>query len=78
MPRLLPRIYPAKENGMNSDQERALFLSYGWEYNYIRRVWVSPDGTKEIGLDFLVQLTQEPEGDLRLMRAIVEWGERRG
>lgn len=61
---------------MNSAQERALFEEYGWRYDHVGRKWVSPDGTKEIGLDFIVRLTQEPDGDLHLMRAIVEWGQR--
>ena len=61
---------------MTSDQERALFAQYGWSYNHIDREWVSPDGTKKIGLDFIMNITQEPEGDLHLMRAIVEWGKR--
>ncbi len=62
---------------MTSDQEKALFEEYGWSYDYVGRKWVSPDGLKEIGIDFIVLLTQEPEGDLHLMRAIVEWGEAR-
>lgn len=61
---------------MNSDQERALFIQYNWCYDHIDRKWVSPDGTKEIDQDFIVRLTSEPEGDLQLMRAIVEWGKR--
>ena len=61
---------------MNSQQEKALFEEWGWSYNNVEREWVSPDGTKKIGLDFIVKLTQEPEGDLHLMRAIVEWGQR--
>lgn len=61
---------------MNSQQESALFREWGWVYDYVGRKWVSPDGTTEIGVDFMVKLTQEPDGDLHLMRAIVEWGQR--
>ena len=63
---------------MNSQQEKSLFEQYGWTYNHIEREWVSHDGTTKVGLDFIVKLTQEPDGDLQLMRAIVEWGRRNG
>lgn len=29
---------------MNSDQEKQIFESRGWEYNYVTREWTAPDG----------------------------------
>lgn len=60
---------------MNSDQEKALFTSYGWEYNYVRRKWVAPNG-QEITTDQIMETTGEPEGDISLMALIVENGVR--
>ena len=61
---------------MNSDQEKALFDQYQWEYNYVGRVWVAPDGTK-LTQDSLMDITSDREGDLALMRLIVECGNRK-
>ncbi len=56
---------------MNSDEERALFAGCGWQYDYIGRKWVSPTGTVEIGLDFLVRVTSEgPEAEHALRRLV--------
>ena len=61
---------------MNSDQEKKLFEQHGWEYDFIGRMWVAPDGTK-IGQDTLMEITAERKGDLSLMRLIVERGVRK-
>ena len=61
---------------MNSDQEKALFDQYQWEYDYVGRVWAAPNGTK-LPQDALMELTSNPDGDLALMRLIVECGNRK-
>lgn len=61
---------------MNSDQEKSLFTGYGWDYDFIGRFWLSPDGT-QITQDQLMDLTARPEGDVALMRIIVERGVRK-
>jgi len=61
---------------MNSTQERALFLQYGWHYDHMGRKWANHDGTFEMTQDFIVKLTTEPEGDIALMQAIVQLGKR--
>ena len=60
---------------MNSQQEKRIFEQYGWEYDFIGRVWVAPDGTK-LSPDDLVEITTDSDGDLALMRLIVERGTR--
>lgn len=60
---------------MNSDQEKALFTAYSWEYDYVERKWVAPNGC-EITIDQVMDATDEPEGDLALMAMIVENGVR--
>ncbi len=61
---------------MNSDQEKALFAQYQWEYDYVGRVWAAPDGTK-LPQDALMELTANPEGEMALLRLIVECGNRK-
>ncbi len=61
---------------MNSDQERVLFEQYGWDYDYIGRLWIAPDGTK-LSPEDLMEITVDTEGDLALMRLIVERGTRK-
>lgn len=61
---------------MNSDQERTLFEDWGWEYDYIGRKWVAPNG-HEITTDQLMENMVTPEDDLSLMALIVENGMRR-
>lgn len=57
---------------MNSDEERVLFEECGWEYNYIKREWVSSDGERRISIDSVMAVTSEgPEGEERL-RALVK------
>lgn len=60
---------------MNSDQEKALFVEYGWVYNYIARKWVAPNG-REITADQIMEITVDFEGDAALMALIVENGVR--
>lgn len=60
---------------MNSDQERAIFEQYGWEYDYVARTWVAPDGTRLLQ-DQLMDIAASAYGDLSLMKFIVEHGER--
>jgi hypothetical protein len=30
---------------MNSDEEKTVLENNGWEYNYVSREWIAPDGT---------------------------------
>lgn len=41
---------------MNSDEEKALFEEWGWQYDYIKREWIAPDGAK-LTQDELVRVT---------------------
>lgn len=57
---------------MNSDEEKALFEEWGWEYNFVKRHWkaplLSPNGGEVlIMLDDLVETskTRMLEGELR-------------
>lgn len=61
---------------MNSQQEKSLFKAWGWEYNFVARVWRAPNG-KKLSLDALMDITDEPEGDIALMRLIVQCGKRK-
>ena len=61
---------------MNSDQEKAIVSQYGWEFDFIGRAWVAPDGTK-LTLDSLMEITVDSDGDLALMRLIFERGTRK-
>lgn len=58
---------------MNSEQEKALFADWGWEYDYISRKWVAPNG-REITADQIMEIACDPEGDMALMALIVENG----
>lgn len=60
---------------MNSDQEKALFAQYSWEYDFIGRAWVAPDNSK-LTTDQIMDITADHAGDLALMRFIVEHGKR--
>lgn len=60
---------------MTSDQERALFEQYGWQYDHIGRKWVAPDDTW-ITTDQIMEATADSAGDLVLMALIVEHGKR--
>lgn len=39
---------------MNSDEEKQLLESFGWQYNYVKRIWTAPDGY-EITTDQLIE-----------------------
>lgn len=54
-----------------------MFEEWGWQYNHVTRVWTNHDGRVDLDLDVIVRLTSEPEGDIWLMAAIVQWGKRR-
>lgn len=58
---------------MNSAQEKALFTDYGWQYNYVQRKWIAPNG-REITIDQIMEIAADIEGDLALMALIVENG----
>ncbi len=60
---------------MNSQQEKVIFEQYGWVYDYIDRLWIAPDGTK-LSPEDLMEITVDSDGDLALMRLIVERGTR--
>ena len=61
---------------MNSQQEKALFEDWGWIYDYIGRAWCAPDGIK-LSPEDLMEITADKEGDISLMRLIVERGQRK-
>ena len=58
---------------MNSDQEKLFFLRYSWEYNYVQRKWVAPNGC-EITIEQIVEVTSDREGEGALMALVVENG----
>lgn len=43
---------------MNSDEEKQLLESCGWEYDYVKRIWTAPDGY-EITTDQLMEAMDE-------------------
>ncbi len=61
---------------MNSDDERRLFEDYGWEYNYIERVWVAPNDMR-ITNDQLVEVTCSQDGEERLRQVVTANGKAR-
>lgn len=61
---------------MNSQQEKILFEQYQWEYDYMSRVWTAPGGTM-LSQDDVMGITADADGDLALMRYIVEHGQRK-
>ena len=61
---------------MNSQEEKELFEAWGWEYNYVTRRWVAPNGV-EITTDELVEFTVDREGEATLVRLIVQNGRAR-
>lgn len=60
---------------MNSQQEKILFEQYQWVYDFIGRFWLAPDGTR-ITQDQLMDISATPEGDMAMMRIIIERGKR--
>ncbi len=61
---------------MNSDEEKAFFLQWSWEYNYIARRWVAPNGM-EITQDQLVDVTCSEDGEERLRQVVTANGKAR-
>lgn len=61
---------------MNSDEERELFESWGWEYNYVKRIWSSPDGNVSIPLDDLVEYSRTRANEEELKRVVAMYGRR--
>lgn len=61
---------------MNSDEEKALFEEWGWEYNFIKREWSSPDGNVVIPLDDLVEGTTNHMGESQLRAVVQAYGRR--
>ena len=47
---------------MNSEAERREFETFGWEYNYVRRIWTAPDG-QVLTLDQVMEGTDTPGGE---------------
>lgn len=60
---------------MNSETERREFETFGWEYNYIGRIWTAPDG-QVLTLDQVMEGTDTPAGELSLRMFIREHGSR--
>lgn len=56
-------------------EEKELFESYGWEYDYIKRKWIAPDG-QYIEQDSLVALNDSPETELTLRNLVIMHGRR--
>ncbi len=56
---------------MNSNQEKMIFEQYGWSYDFIGRAWIAPDGTK-LSPEELMEITVDSDGELALLRLIVE------
>ena len=52
---------------MNSMEEKEYFERYGWEYDFIKRVWVSPTGSFRIPNDLLMANATGPESQEQLM-----------
>lgn len=62
---------------MNSSEEDALFLKYGWTKDLIARRWESPRGFR-VGFDVIVSLTGTPEGEEALRAYVAGYGMRIG
>lgn len=62
---------------MNSQEEKELLESYGWEYNYIRRCWVAPDGVT-LDIDDLVFASVEyrEAAEIRLRQIAARHGKK--
>lgn len=61
---------------MNSDEEKALFEEWGWEYNFIMRSWTSPGGRVAIKLDDLVDAGKSRMGEEQLKQAVMAFGKK--
>lgn len=64
---------------MNSDEEKALFEEWGWEYNFVKREWVSPlelpgGGQVKIKQADLVDASSHQRSEAELIQAIRAYG----
>jgi len=60
-----------------SDDEKKLFHSNGWEYDYIKREWVSPSG-KVVSNEDLMKYTVTKEGEDFLRAYVYKHGDKSG
>jgi hypothetical protein len=61
---------------MNSDDEKKVFEFYGWEYDYIKRLWRAPDGFEVSTDDLMIASSTLGEGMERsLLRVARSHGE---
>jgi hypothetical protein len=60
---------------MNSDKEHEIFEGYGWQYNYVKRFWMAPDGYV-IELDDLMKAADEygPNIEMALINVAAQHG----
>lgn len=60
---------------MNSDKEREIFEGYGWQYNFVKRYWMAPDGFI-IELEDLMKAADEfgPDVEMALMNVAIQHG----
>lgn len=66
---------------MNSDDEKALFEEWGWEYNFIKRHWLAPTkgptgGDVLIKLDDLVDASIHRMSEDELRSVVATYGKR--
>lgn len=63
---------------MNSDEEKALFEQFGWEYDFIERRWANPTKQYFVTNDALVEYNKSRESELELRQFIVTFGKKNG
>lgn len=51
---------------MNSEEEKQLFESYSWTYDFISRTWYSPDQSFGITTDMLVKYNESRQTEEQL------------
>lgn len=61
---------------MNSLEEKELFESHSWEYNYVKREWTSPSGIV-ITQNQLMEYTTNPKGEADLVVFVKKYGKPR-
>lgn len=59
---------------MDSMQEQEIFSRYGWHYDYVQRMWISPNNDAKITTDELVAYNDSQENERRLLSAIIKYG----
>lgn len=64
---------------MNTDLERHIFASWGWKYDFVERVYVSPDGAQRVSTDDLVTAADVmgPAMERRVREIAARYGVRR-